>query len=141
MNSSFLYHAWGLYSFECTREEYKGNTIQLFFMCKAKASKDLSQVRKVQFGQERIPYKGFPWLPYRRQENHHTYESATLQVQMRWLRLRPAGEHPICDRLLFLHPPFRKTCGGLIAIHDLERRCGKAGYKLGHGKRYTFTLS
>ena len=22
MNSSFLYHAWGLYSLECTREEY-----------------------------------------------------------------------------------------------------------------------
>ena len=39
MNSSFLYHAWGLYSFECTREEYKGNTIQLFFMCKAKNAK------------------------------------------------------------------------------------------------------
>ena len=29
MNSSFLYHAWGLYSLECTREEYKGNTIIL----------------------------------------------------------------------------------------------------------------
>lgn len=26
MNNSFLYHAWGLYSLECTREEYKGNT-------------------------------------------------------------------------------------------------------------------
>ena len=25
MNSSFLYHAWGLYTHECTREEYKGN--------------------------------------------------------------------------------------------------------------------
>lgn len=41
MNSSFLYHAWGLYSFECTREEYKGNAIQLFFMCKAKSLKRL----------------------------------------------------------------------------------------------------
>ena len=29
MNSSFLYHAWGLYSLECTKEEYKGNTIIL----------------------------------------------------------------------------------------------------------------
>lgn len=29
MNSSFLYHAWGLYNHECTREEYKGNTIIL----------------------------------------------------------------------------------------------------------------
>ena len=27
MNSSFLYHAWGLYNHKCTREEYKGNTI------------------------------------------------------------------------------------------------------------------
>ena len=27
MNSSFLYHAWGLYSLECTKEEYKGNKI------------------------------------------------------------------------------------------------------------------
>lgn len=31
-------------------------------------------MREVQFGQERIPYKGFPRLAYRRQENHHTYE-------------------------------------------------------------------
>ena len=29
MNNSFLYHAWGLYSHKCTREEYKGNTIIL----------------------------------------------------------------------------------------------------------------
>ena len=29
MNSSFLYHGWGLYSHICTREEYKGNTIIL----------------------------------------------------------------------------------------------------------------
>ena len=27
MNSSFLYHAWGLYTHKCTREGYKGNTI------------------------------------------------------------------------------------------------------------------
>lgn len=30
MNSSFLYHAWGLYNLECSREEYKGNTIFLY---------------------------------------------------------------------------------------------------------------
>ena len=29
MNSSFLYHAWGLYRHKCLREEYKGNTIIL----------------------------------------------------------------------------------------------------------------
>ena len=29
MNSSFLYQAWSLYTLECTREEYKGNTIIL----------------------------------------------------------------------------------------------------------------
>ena len=29
MNSSFLYHAWGLYHHKCLREEYKGNTISL----------------------------------------------------------------------------------------------------------------
>ena len=29
MNSSFLYHAWGLYTHKCTREEYKGITIIL----------------------------------------------------------------------------------------------------------------
>lgn len=29
MNSSFLYHAWGLYTHKCTHEEYKGNTIIL----------------------------------------------------------------------------------------------------------------
>ena len=35
MNSSFLYHAWGLYSHECTREEYKGNTIILHVQAKS----------------------------------------------------------------------------------------------------------
>ena len=34
MNSSFLYHAWGLYTLECTREEYKGNTIILHVQTK-----------------------------------------------------------------------------------------------------------
>jgi len=29
MNSSFLYHAWGLYQHNCLREEYKDNTIIL----------------------------------------------------------------------------------------------------------------
>ncbi len=29
MNSSFLYHCWGLRTHKCTREEYKGNTIIL----------------------------------------------------------------------------------------------------------------
>ena len=29
MNSSFLYHAWGLYHHKCLREEYKGDTIIL----------------------------------------------------------------------------------------------------------------
>ena len=29
MNSSFLYHAWGLYHHKCLREEHKGNTIIL----------------------------------------------------------------------------------------------------------------
>ena len=29
MNSSFLYHAWGLYHHKCLREEYKSNTIIL----------------------------------------------------------------------------------------------------------------
>ncbi|WP_148299746.1 hypothetical protein [Prevotella disiens] len=30
MNSSFLYHAWWIYNLECSREEYKGNTIFLY---------------------------------------------------------------------------------------------------------------
>ena len=34
MNSSFLYHAWGLYTHECTKEEYKGNTIILHVQTK-----------------------------------------------------------------------------------------------------------
>lgn len=29
MNNSFLYHAWGLYTHKCTREEYKGDTMIL----------------------------------------------------------------------------------------------------------------
>lgn len=34
MNSSFLYHAWGLYNYKCTHEEYKGNTIILHIEAK-----------------------------------------------------------------------------------------------------------
>lgn len=36
MNSSFLYHAWGLYTLECIREEYKGNTIILYVQTKVR---------------------------------------------------------------------------------------------------------
>ena len=38
MNSSFLYHAWGIYAHECTREEYKGNTIILHIQTKERES-------------------------------------------------------------------------------------------------------
>ena len=38
MNSSFLYHAWGLYTLECTKEEYKGNTIILYVQTKERQS-------------------------------------------------------------------------------------------------------
>lgn len=34
MNSSFLYHAWGLYQHNCLCEEYKGNTIILHLQSK-----------------------------------------------------------------------------------------------------------
>lgn len=36
MNSSFLYHAWGLYNHICTHEEYKGNTIILHVEAKGR---------------------------------------------------------------------------------------------------------
>lgn len=36
MNSSFLYHGWGLYTLECTKEEYKGNTIILHVQTKSR---------------------------------------------------------------------------------------------------------
>ena len=39
MNSSFLYHAFGLYNHQCTREEYKGNTIILHHYCPVKVDK------------------------------------------------------------------------------------------------------
>lgn len=38
MNSSFLYHAWGLYSLECAKEEYKGNKIILHVQSKKRLS-------------------------------------------------------------------------------------------------------
>ena len=38
MNSSFLYHAWGLYSLECTKEEFKCNTIILHVQSKKRLS-------------------------------------------------------------------------------------------------------
>ena len=38
MNSSFLYHAWGLYSLECTKEEYIGNKIILHVQSKKRLS-------------------------------------------------------------------------------------------------------
>ena len=34
MNSSFLYHAWGLYQHNCLCEKYKGNTIILHLQSK-----------------------------------------------------------------------------------------------------------
>ena len=38
MNSSFLYHAWGIHSLECTKEEFKCNTIILHVQSKKRLS-------------------------------------------------------------------------------------------------------
>ena len=39
MNSSFLYHVWGLYNHKCSREEYKGNTIILHVETKGRVNR------------------------------------------------------------------------------------------------------
>ncbi len=43
MNSSILYHAWGLYSHECTCEEYKDNRIILYVQAKERIRWGLQQ--------------------------------------------------------------------------------------------------
>ena len=43
MNSSFLYHAWGLYTHECTCEEYKDNRIILYVQAKERIRWGLQQ--------------------------------------------------------------------------------------------------
>ena len=50
MNSSFLYHAWGLYTHECTREEYKGNTIILHIQTKDREKVAPLKIGRIAFG-------------------------------------------------------------------------------------------
>ena len=50
MNSSFLYHAWGLYTHECTREEYKGNTIILHIQTKDREKAAPLKIGRIAFG-------------------------------------------------------------------------------------------
>ena len=62
MNSSFLYHAWGLYTLECTREEYKGNTIILHVQTKdrIKACPKCGKLHLVRNGYRMRDFVGLP---------------------------------------------------------------------------------
>ena len=62
MNSSFLYHAWGLYTLECTREEYKGNTIILHVQTKKriKACPKCGKLHLVRNGYRMRDFVGLP---------------------------------------------------------------------------------
>ena len=53
MNSSFLYHAWGLYDHQCSGMENKGNTIILHIE-KKNAKENMPSVRFTQFGQGQL---------------------------------------------------------------------------------------
>ena len=79
MNSSFLYHAWGLYPHKCLREEYKGNTISLHIESK--------QAPKCgpQCGHAHLVKNGFRtrYQPSDRwQKGNSAYESPPQQVQV-----------------------------------------------------------
>ena len=58
MNSSFLYHAWGLYHHKCLREEYKGNTIILHIESKRapKCCPQCGHAHLVKVGQGKAAY-------------------------------------------------------------------------------------
>ena len=62
MNSSFLYHAWGLYTLECTREEYKGNTIILHVQTKERI-KTCPRCGKRHFVKNGYRFRDFVGLP------------------------------------------------------------------------------
>ena len=62
MNSSFLYHAWGLYTLECTREEYKSNTIILHVQTKEQI-KTCPKFGKRHFVKNGYRFRDFAGLP------------------------------------------------------------------------------
>ena len=62
MNSSFLYHAWGLYSLECTKEEYKGNTIILHVQTKRRQNA-CPKCGKRHLVKNGVRYRDFVGLP------------------------------------------------------------------------------
>ena len=62
MNSSFLYQAWGLYTLECTREEYKGNTIILHVQTKERI-KTCPRCGKRHFVKNGYRFRDFVGLP------------------------------------------------------------------------------
>lgn len=62
MNSSFLYHAWGLYTLECTREEYKGKTIILHVQTKER-EKVCPKCGKRHFVKNGYRFRDFVGLP------------------------------------------------------------------------------
>ena len=62
MNSCFLYHAWGLYTLECTREEYKSNTIILHVQTKEQI-KTCPKCGKRHFVKNGYRFRDFAGLP------------------------------------------------------------------------------
>lgn len=78
MNSSSLYHAWGLYRHKCLREEYKGSTIILHIESKRtpKCGSKCGYPHLVKNGFRTRDFKPFD----RWQKGHSAYESPSRQV-------------------------------------------------------------
>ena len=62
MNSSFLYHAWGLYHHKYLREEHKGNTIILHIESK-RGPKSCPQCGHAHLGKNGFRIRDFISLP------------------------------------------------------------------------------
>jgi len=77
MNSSFLYHAWGLYTHEYTCEENKGNRIILHVQAKERISCCPSCGAR-SYCEEWVSPAGLCRTSHRWQACNHTHEGATL---------------------------------------------------------------
>ena len=129
MNSSFLYHAWGLYHHMCLCEEYKGNTIILYLQSK----ESLKCCPKC--GHAHFVKNGFRT----RDLISHPIGGKKVILRMKVrrykeLRLWLLGTDILCPRQSQLHSSFCKVCGRSIEGDGIQRCSPSLGCIVGHNQ-------
>ncbi|WP_232223152.1 transposase family protein [Prevotella sp. S7 MS 2] len=130
MNSSFLYHAWGLYNLECSREEYKSNTIFLYTHSKK------PQTKCPKCGNCHLVKNGYRYRDFLALSIGGRRVVIRMKVQRYKCKHKGCDydrqeKIPLCYWQPNLYPSFCKVCRGPFSSNDAKGRCQPSRYIVG----------